>query len=378
MSLLNLRRRWLFKACLLLAVSLSACQSASQSEQAVAPEPSELEPRLVLNNAALEQASSEGESQWKIAAERVEYSQDRQIASLEKITANIFQEGEIALQISANRGRILQREEKFFLEGEVIATDPRNGAVIRCEEVEWDPQKSKLTARHELRGSHQNLAVSAEIGRYFSQAQRLELAGNIVATAQEPRLQLTTERLVWELPLEKVSSDVRVQLVRYKEQTATDRVVADQTEVDLASQTAHLQQNVELRSLDPPINIAASSVVWNYRERQLKADRPLQVVHRQEQVTVIGNRGQIDLEQEMARLSEGVEGRNDRHQAKLYSRELTWTISSQTVEAIGNVVYEQTNPPARLTGTKAVGKLQDNRVAVTGTASARVVTRIVP
>lgn len=63
------------------------------------------------------------------------------------------------------------------------------------------------------------------------------------------------------------------------------------------------------------------------------------------------------------------------NQSKLTANDLTWKVDSQEVTATGDVVYVQPDPPATLRGAKAVGKLQNRTVVVSG---GRVVTEIVP
>ncbi|MGK7874411.1 MAG: LPS export ABC transporter periplasmic protein LptC [Xenococcaceae cyanobacterium] len=366
---------------LILLLSASACQEQSQLEQKLKQDPattSKLESSLILNNATLEQSNAQGQTLWKIKAQQAVYSQDQKTAQLEKLTVIIFQDGKIVLQVSAQKGEIQKDGEEIFLKGKIIATDPRNEAVIRGEAVEWHPQEDLLIVRQNLTGSHPKLKLSAKQGRYFTRTQRLELIGEIVATAQDPSLQMKTEHLSWEIPQQKVIGDRPLQIVRYKDKTITDQVLADRFKVYLNNNIVVFQQNVELKSLDPPVQIASNSVIWNFKLRTIKSDKPVQIVHSQDKVIITANQGQVDLEQEVAHLKGGVQGISSRNQIKLYSNELIWNIPTQIVEALGNVIYEQADPPFNLTGTKAVGKLKDNSVVVSSNSGDRVVTEIIP
>lgn len=62
-------------------------------------------------------------------------------------------------------------------------------------------------------------------------------------------------------------------------------------------------------------------------------------------------------------------------QQSLNAKNLTWYVPTQLVEATGDVVYQQAEPPASFTGQKAVGKLQEQNVVVSG---GTVVTKIIP
>jgi lipopolysaccharide assembly outer membrane protein LptD (OstA) len=62
-------------------------------------------------------------------------------------------------------------------------------------------------------------------------------------------------------------------------------------------------------------------------------------------------------------------------QQTVASDTLTWYIQTQQMEATGNVVYQQFEPPATLKGQKAVGKLDAQNFVVSG---GRVSTQFVP
>jgi LPS export ABC transporter protein LptC len=364
---------------LLLLFSFCACQQQSKPQQESKASPTtEPERRLVLNNATLEQTNTSGQPLWKIQVEKATYSPDRKMAEISKIRGDLYQDGQVVLQVSADAGELYQDGEKVFLRKNIIATDPRNKTVIRSEEVEWRPKEDVLIARQSLRGSHPKLEALAKEGKYYTRQQRLDLTGNIVATAKEPRLQLKTEQLIWNVQQEKVTSDRPLTMVRYQDEIVTDRLTANRTELNLKISTTTVRENVEYRSVKPPVQIAANVVTWNYKNRLVLSNQPVRLFHYEDLVTITGNQAQVDLVKEVARLRGGVRGTSDRNQAKLYSREMTWYIAPQRVEAVGNVIYEQTNPLINLTGEKAVGRLQDNSLVVSGNPQDRVVTEIVP
>jgi lipopolysaccharide export system protein LptA len=66
------------------------------------------------------------------------------------------------------------------------------------------------------------------------------------------------------------------------------------------------------------------------------------------------------------------------NQAKLTANEVRWQMSNQVMEAQGNVVYQQPDPPLNLTGPRAVGRLHDNSVVVSSSPTERAVTKIIP
>lgn len=334
--------------------------------------------RLVLNNATLEEADDRGQTLWKIKAEKSTYSEDNKKAYLENLAGNLFQDGKLVLQISAKQGEVNKDGEVIFLRDNIIARDPRNNAVIEGDEVEWHPKNNVLVIRQNLTGNHPQLEVTATEGKYNTRSERLELTGNVIATALQEKLQLKTQQLTWFVSQQKIRGDRPLEITRYRDRIVTDRVIADRGYVTLNNHLAFLEKNVELQSLKPLTQIATNSAIWNYNTRVVSSDRPIRVVNSQEQITVTGNRGQIDLGQEIAKLQGGVSGISSKNQAKLSSKALTWKITTQIVEATGNVIYEQNNPQLNLTGDKAVGTLQNNNVVVTSNNKDRVVTNITP
>ena len=267
----------------------------------------------------------------------------------------------------------------ILLQDQILVTDPRNQAVVRSEEAEWRPSEHILIVRKGIKGSNENLEVEADSGKYSIDKQRLELSGNVLGTTIEPSLQLKTDHIAWLIPQKKVISDRLLNAVRYQDNTITDRVVAERGEVDLQQNILSLQQEVEMRSIDPSLQIATNSIKWNYQTRVVTSDRPIQIIDLDNKLDIIGNRGTIDLNRQIANLDDGVEGINNRNQSQLYARQLIWYIPTEKVEATGDVIYQQADPPLKLTGDKAIGKLKNNSVVVTNNNQQnRVVTEIVP
>ena len=360
---------------------IAACQSppSQEGKSAENKNVSRTDTQFILNNAILEQSNPQGNIVWKVKSATTVYSQDRQTANLEKVTANLLQEGKVILQLSSKKGKIEQNGAVIFLEEQIIVTDPRNRAIVRSEEAEWRPSEQILIVRRGVTGTNDNLAIEAQGGKYFIDTERLELAGNIIANTIEPSLRLKTDHLIWSIPQQQITSDRPLEIVRYQDEQITDRIVAEGGKVELQQNIATLHDNIEMRSLTPQLQIATNSAQWNYQTRIIKSDRPIQIIDLENQLNITGNQGKIDLNQEIANLDKGIKGINNRNQAKLYARELIWYIPTEKVEAVGDVIYQQANPYLNLTGDKAVGKLQGDSVVVTSNNQQnRVITEILP
>ena len=364
----------------LLIISIVGCQPSttdSNSPPRARERESRLDTQLVLNNAVLEQSNKQEKTVWKIKADNIVYSEDKEIATLNKVVGNLWQDGTIIFKISAKTGEIRDNGNIILLNEKIIASDPRNGSIINTDAVEWRPQENLLLIKEKLNGTHPNLQVTAESGKYFTDIEQLEIQGDVVATTNQPSLQLKSDRLEWSIAQNEVKSPGAVELIQYNEaQTITDKLVSDRAQVNLVSKTATLNKNIELITLDPPLQVATDFFSWNYGTRVGKTDQPIQILDRDRQISLTGNKGEINLQQQLAKLQDGVKGINQQEVSELYARQLIWQIDSEKVEATGNVIYEQADPQARLTGEKAVGTLSDNNIIVTSEGKNQVTTEI--
>jgi LPS export ABC transporter protein LptC len=360
-------------------LGLTACQP---------PEPPKISPtespkieetgRLILNNATLEQANPSGQTLWKIQVKKATYTQDQKIARLENVKGNIYQDGKIVLQVSADRGEVYKEGQEILLKDNIVAVDPRNKAIIKAPELRWLPKEGVLVSQKGIKGSHLQLEATARQGRYDTRQEKLELTGQVVATAKESRVVLQTERLYWEVPQQVISTDQKVAFDRYINKTIIDRLTATGARWERKNNQVILQENLEYRSLEPPLQISGSQAIWNYQDRILTSDRPTEIFQYQDNITLTGNRVLVELGKRMAYLKDGVKGINQNTGAKLYSQILTWKMSEKIVEAEGNIIYEQQEPKFNLTGDKAIGTLEDNNIVVSSSSPDRVVTEIYP
>lgn len=365
---------------LLLLGGMIGCQSAPiEEEQSNNSFRERSETQFTLQNAVLEQSNTEGNIVWKVKSNKTIYSQDRQIAQLEQVKANLLEEDKVILQLSSKKGEIKQNGAVILLQEQIVVTDPRNQAVVRSELAEWQPSAQILIIHQGIQGSNENLEVEADKGKYLIDKQSLELEGNIIATTVTPSLQLKTDHLIWSIPEKKVIGDRPLEVVRYQNNRISDRVVAEQGNLDLHQNVISLQKNVEMRSLNPPLQIATNSASWNYETRVVTSDQPIQIIDLENKLDIVGNQGTINLNQKIANLDNGIKGINNRNQSQLYARQLIWDIPTEEVEATGNVIYQQNDPPLNLRGEKAIGSLSNNSVTITSKdGQNRVITEIIP
>lgn len=377
----SLKRFLAFTFCFSTIALLSACNSQTRTEKKLKQDTSatQIEGSLVFNNVTLDQADEKGRPLWKVKAKQAVYTKDKKIARVDNPNGDLFQDGKVVLQVSAKNGEIRENGQQVFLKGQITATDTRNGAVFHGDELEWRPKEDLLVVRNNLKGNHPQLQATAKEGRYFSRKQQMELLGQVAAISKNPDLQMKTEHLTWTIQQQTLIGDRRMQMERYQAKVVTDRVEADNSEVNLKTKIAILKQNVQLTSLDPPLLMSSNSAVWNLNTETVVSDQPIRIVHQKENVILTANRGVVDLQRKVANLTGGVQGVGSRNQANLFANQLTWEIPTQNIQASGNVMYQQVNPPFSTTGPTAVGKLQDQSIVVSSSgAGNRVVTEIIP
>jgi hypothetical protein len=338
-----------------------------------------VESHLTLNKATLEQSNNKGQTLWKIQVQEAIYTPDRKNAKLSQLKGDLYNNGKIVLKVVADRGEIQQDGELVILQDNILAIDPRNKVVIRSPEVEWRPKESIMVIRKGLKGNHPELEVTSQEGSYDTKQQQLTLMGKIVGLAEKKQLTLKTEALRWLVPQHKIISDRRMEISRFKGKEITDQVTTLKAEIQLDRKIVLIQDNLEFKSLKPPLQLAGKVLEWHYQDRIVTSSQPLQILDYQNKITVTGNQGKVDLNQNMAWLTGGTQSQSEQNQSQLFADQLTWNMQAQTIEGLGNIIYQQNKGVKfNLTGDKAIGSLQNNSVIVTSNQPERVVTEIYP
>lgn len=362
-----------------LVMGLAACggKSPTNSQSNNASSSSE-ESNLTFFDVTLEQADEVGRPLWKVQAKKATYTQEKQIGQAENPYGELYQDGKAVYQIKAEQAEIKQDGKQLFLKGKILATDPSNGIVLQGNELEWRPQEDLLIVRNQLNGTHKQLQAVAQEARVKTREQRMEFSGGVVAKSADPQMQIRTEHLIWQIKEEKLIGDRPVQIDRYNNNQITDRGKGDAAEVNLKTKIAIIKQNAQLDLVDPPTQIASNSITWNMNSETVATNAPVRVFQRAENVTVTANRGEMKIPQKVVYLTGNVNAIGQRQQT-LKSNQLTWYLDKKLLEAQGNIVYRQIDPPLNFTGETAVGNLQTENIVVKGgKSSGRVVTEIIP
>jgi LPS export ABC transporter protein LptC len=355
---------------------IAGCRAPKQPQPT--PTPATIEAKLELNNLSFEQVDKQGKPLWKVRAQKGVYSPDRKRAKVTNLEGDLYQDGQIVLRVTAKTGEVEQAGEKVILRGDVVTKETRNKLIVVGQEVEWQPKADLLTIRDRVQASQPKFQVNANEGKYISRKQQMDLSGKITAFSSDPRLAMQTEHMTWLVKDQKAIGDRPIQIQRYQGDQITDRVTANSSTTFLDRQIINLQGKVQLNATKPLMQVNGESFAWNFGRESIVADRPLTIFHQTEAVTFNANSGELDLKASTATLTGNARGVATRNQAKLQADRLVWQIASQQLVGTGNVVYQQTNPAIKFTGSRSVGKLQDQSIVVSSDKNQQVRTEFVP
>ncbi len=371
----------IFQGFLLIGLlAVGGCGSPDPNSTAKNGAEEKLDPSLTFKDVTLDQVNEEGEKIWTVRSPLAKYRNEKKIVNVELPQGELFQNGKLLYKFSAKKGEVHQNGEKILLQENIVATDPENGAALRGQELEWFPKQNLLIVR-QLIGTHPQMEISAQEGKVLTKMNQLELQGNVVATTKEPVLQMRSEALVWLVKQQLVKSDRTLEFDRYLCNSVancapSDRSVSDRGEYNLQTLVAKLENNVQLTLSQPPINVQSDLILWSLTAQTVTSEKPLQAFHRQRQFTLTGNQGVLNLPTELLTVTGNVRATgNPQKPFNLQANLMVWDIPKEEMEAEGNVVYQQANPPLTLSGQKAFGKLRNQTVLMTG---GNVVTEVVP
>ncbi|NJR49073.1 MAG: LPS export ABC transporter periplasmic protein LptC [Leptolyngbyaceae cyanobacterium CSU_1_3] len=164
----------------------------------------------------LEQVDEQGKLWWKVKAKQAAYSKDQKNATVEDPKGELYQDGKPVFKIEGKKGEVQQDGKSIVLRGQIVATDLKDGTMLKGNEVEWKPMEDVLLIRNSVAGTHKQMQFVAQEGRFQTRARTMELSKQIVASSKDPEIQVRTEHLIWNIKDEKVVGDRPLQVDRYK------------------------------------------------------------------------------------------------------------------------------------------------------------------
>ncbi|MGV0025983.1 LPS export ABC transporter periplasmic protein LptC [Phormidesmis priestleyi] len=380
---MNLHRSTCLNVLLItLLVGPAACGRRNTAADKLAEDTKEIQKfdsNLNWNDITLEQVDDKGKLWWKVKAKQATYSKDQKNATVENPRGELYQDGKPVFKVEAQKGEVQQDGKAIVLKGQIIATDLKDGTVLKGNEAEWRPIEDVLLVRNSVTGTHKQMQFAAQEGRFQTRARTMELTKQIVASSKDPEIQVRTEHLTWNIQDQKVVGDRPLQIDRFKNKVLTERSVADRANVDLKAKTVNLQQNAKIDSKQQNVQVSSSDLLWNLEAQTINSSQPVTILNPSQQVTLTANQGLLNLQKNTVDLTGNVKGIGQRNDSKLDADHVTWFLTTQQFQADGNVNYRQANPPFSIAGPRAAGRLQDQQVAVSGGESGgRVEMQIVP
>lgn len=378
---MNLQRSLALTLLVITLLSTTACARRNRAADRLAEDTKEIQKfdsNLTWNDITLEQVDDKGQLWWKVKAKQASYSRDQKNATVEDPKGELYQDGKPVFKIEAKQGEVQQDGKSIILKGKIIATDIRDGTILKGNELEWRPIEDLLLIRDNISGIHKQMQFAAQEGRYLSRARTMELSKQIVASSKDPEIQVKTEHLTWKIKDQKVVGDRPVQIDRYKNKVLLDQAVADKADVDLNAKIVHLQQNAKVDSKLQNVQVSSNDLLWTLDAQTIDSSQPVTILNPSQQVTLAANQGKMNLQKNTVDLVGNVRGVGQRNDSKLDADRVTWFLTTQQFQAEGNVSYRQANPPFSIAGPTASGRLQDQQVAVSGGTGGRVELQIVP
>jgi LPS export ABC transporter protein LptC len=243
-------------------------------------------------------------------------------------------------------------------------------------------QKSK---KPPIRGFNPQMEVVANLVTVANKDNRVDLSGAVAAKRKEvPWMTFASDNLTWFTERELIETKQPIKVEQFEEKaykTVRDRVTGKTGKVDLAKNIVTLDQLVQLDLLSQPLKVESQTAVWDVTAQLVDLDKPVKIAQPERKVTASANQAQLDLEQEVIYLTGSVQANGEENKAQLNADKVTWKNGSQEIEAEGNVNYQQAaEPKVSMSGTRAVGNIEQGTVVVTGGESTEgdVVIEFVP
>ncbi len=366
----------------LLSLTFVACASRSSppSSETVKPK---VEGGSELAQVTLKQTNDQGQLLWKLQAEKVTYGEDLSVAHVQGLDGQLYEQGQPVFKITADRGEVKQFGQMISLKGQIVATELQSDLVFKGPRLEWQADLGLLQATSGWRVTHPQLQLWAQRLQASSRTQRIRARGKVTAETRPAKFRLKTDQLMWQVDQQFLqagagkadSTTPRVEIEQLRDTGKGNQALAGNARMNLKRQIVTLQNPAQIKLSTPPIELTSRQVVWDLERQLISSEQLLEVRHRQQGVKVIANRGQFDQQRQTVQFNGQVEATGLRDRSRLKTEQLVWQLLTQRINARGKVRYTQSSPALTLQGPKAVGKIQEQMIQISG---GNVVTEIIP
>jgi LPS export ABC transporter protein LptC len=369
-------------ACFTIA-QLSACSwRAPTPRQSAKVKP--VEGGVAFSKVVLAQADAKGKLLWKFQAQGVSYSEGQQVAKAKTLKGQLFEAGRPIFDIAAEGGTVRQTNQQVRLQGNIRVVDRQRKVLFRGKEAQWNAQSGQLLVQNGLTVSHPKLQVWGNELQASKQGQEVRVTGNVTMETRGEqggarRVRLKTNQAVWKVDEQTFQAGSAGTADRPS--VAIEQIGTPEKSMALAG-TAQANLESGLITLLSPVQLQVGSMtltsrtlVWDTRSQKLAASELIQIQDPRNQISLLANRGTLEQSRNLVELQGNVEVKGLRNGARLNAEQLLWNTSTQRIEANGNVNYVQASPNLTLRGPKAVGKIAEQTLRMSG---GDVVTEIIP
>lgn len=367
---------------LLLSLAFGACAGRPPSPTSETVK-QKVEGGSELARVTLKQTNEQGQLLWKLQAAKVAYGEDLSIARVQSLDGQLYEEGQPVFKVTADRGEVKQSGQTVSLQGKIVATDLQSNLVFKGPRLEWQADLGLLQATSGWRVTHPQLQLWAQWLQASSRNKRVRARGKVIAETRPAKFRLKTDQLMWQVDQQFLqagagkanSTTPRVEIEQLRGVGKGGKALAGSARMNLKRQIVTLQNPAQIKLATPAVELTSRQVVWDLRRQLISSEQLLEVHHRQQGVKVIANRGQFDQQHQMIQFNGQVEATGLESQSRLRTEQLVWQLLNQKISAQGNVRYTQSSPALILQGPKAVGKIREKMIQVSG---GDVVTEIIP
>ena len=340
------------------------------------------------SDVVLAQTDVKGKLLWKFQAKGVTSGEGQQAAKAQSIKGQLYEAGKPVFDIEAEQGTVRQTTQQVSLKGKIQVTDRKRRVVFRGREAEWNPQSGQLVVRTGLMVTHPQLRLWANELKASKQGQVIQVKGSVVMetlasanSKNNQRFRLKANQAVWNVAQQKFQAGTAsgngqqptVQIEQLNPVGEKAVALAGEANADLKGGVVTLRSPVRLTLGD--VVLTSRELTWETLVGRISTRELLQLQDPRRQVTVLANSGSVEQGRNLVDLQGKVEVTGLKDRARLTSDKLLWNTKTERIEALGNVNYVQASPAFTLRGPRAVGKMEDQTLRISG---GDVVTEILP
>jgi LPS export ABC transporter protein LptC len=370
-------------------LQLSACSWRAPQQSKVSTKP--VQGGVSFSDIELAQTDVKGKLLWKFQAKGVTSGEGQQVAAARSIKGQLYDAGRPIFDIAADQGTVRQTSQQVSLQGNIQVTDRKRRVMFRGREAQWNSKTGQLMVKNGLRVTHPQLRLWANELKASKQGQVVGVKGRVVMETlasrasnarNSSRVRLRANEAVWNVEQQKFQAggaapengqQPTVEIEQLNPSGEKAVALAGAVQADLRRGVVALRAPVRLTMGD--VMLTSRELTWETLAGRISTSELLQLQDPRRQVTVLANGGSVEQAQNLVNLQGKVEVTGLKDRARLTSDRLLWNTKTERIEALGNVNYVQESPAFTLRGPKAVGKIEEQTLRISG---GDVVTEILP